>query len=299
MPELPEVESLRQSLLPQVEGQVVQSIEVKEPKIVAGRGQQRTVTSEKARTFEQQLSGERIVDIQRKAKQLIIIFSSGKHILVHLKMTGQLVYVANTADTPIWGGHPIELTEQTLPHKHTHIIFYLENGRLMYNDVRKFGYVLYYQNNDALEQTGIFEDLGWEPLSDAFTEEAFCSRIAQTRKAIKTVFMEGNIVTGLGNIYADEVCFRAGIQPGRAANSLSAEECSNLYYAIRTIISRAIEMGGSSVANYILADGRRGTYAREHKVYNRAGKACYVCGTTLHKTLISNRTTVFCPQCQQ
>jgi len=298
MPELPEVESLKQSLLPYVCGQVVRSVEVKEPKIVAGKGQKRTVTDEKARIFEQQLSKERIADVQRRSKQLIVVFQSGKCMLVHLKMTGQLVYVAHTANTPVWGGHPIELTEQTLPHKHTHIIFHLEYGDLMYNDVRKFGYVLYYPNKEEIERTGVFHNLGREPLSDEFKESEFCMELFQTKKALKTVFMEGRIVTGLGNIYADEVCFRAGLRPERAANTLSSEECNKLYTAIRKIIARAIEMGGSSVADYILADGRRGTYAREHYVYNRAGKQCYVCGNILQKTRIAGRTTTFCLQCQ-
>ncbi len=298
MPELPEVETLRRSLYPKLIGQRISEVEVREPKIVSGNGQRRDVTEDKARKFEYSLTGERITDIERRAKQLILRLESGACVLIHLKMTGQLVYTEDTSSRPLWGGHPIELTENHIPHKHTHIIWTLESGMLVYNDVRKFGYVLYHENYQALENGGYFARLGVDPFDSAFTDVYFCNKLQKTQRTLKSALMDQEIVVGLGNIYVDETTHRARIDPRRAACSLSDEECQILRKNIFSVLNRAVELGGSSVANYILADGSRGTYAREHQVYNRAGKPCVTCGTVLEKTKITNRTTVYCPKCQ-
>ena len=298
MPELPEVESLRRSLLPNVVGRSIRDIEVREPKIIAGAGQQREVTEEKARRFENNLTGATIEGIERRGKQLIVVFACGARVLIHLKMTGQLVYVDTEHEQSVWGGHPIELTEARVPHKHSHLIWNLDHGQLIYNDVRKFGYVLYYPDQERLDKAGHVQRMGREPLAESFTKEYLCSKLQETGRSLKSALMDRDIVAGLGNIYVDETAHQAGIDPRRAANTLSQEECGKLHTAIQRILSRAIEMGGSSVANYILADGSRGTYAREHQVYNRAGQACLTCSTPLEKTEITSRTTIYCPNCQ-
>jgi formamidopyrimidine-DNA glycosylase len=295
MPELPEVESLRRSLLPYVKGQKIVNIHVKLAKLVSGKGTKRFNDAKKQKDFEEGLKNLRILDIQRRAKNLIFFLEDNKKLLVHLKMTGQLVYKQN--DQLVLGGHPIQLSESELPNKHTYITFKLEKGNLYYNDVRQFGYLLFYNNEKEMLQEHDFEKLGFEPL-DMFDFEVFYKKMKQKKSCIKTVFLNQEVVAGLGNIYADEVCFDAGIRPTRKTDKISKKEYRKVYESIKKIISRAVELGGSSVSNYLLADGSKGNYAREHKVYNRSGKECLTCGNILKKTVISGRTTVYCPKCQ-
>ncbi|MCX6747584.1 MAG: DNA-formamidopyrimidine glycosylase, partial [Candidatus Nomurabacteria bacterium] len=216
----------------------------------------------------------------------------------HLKMTGQFAYRANTGNKSVTGGHPIEISESTLPNKHTHIIFKLEKGTLYYNDTRKFGYVVYYKK-DTFEKKNHFEKLGLEPLNKDFNVSYFSESLKNKKGKIKTVLLGQDIVVGVGNIYADESLFEAGIKPTRIASALSENEINKLHAAIIRILARAIKVGGSSVATYRLLDESQGNYAREHKVYGKAGKDCVVCQKPLIKTIIQTRTTVFCASCQK
>jgi formamidopyrimidine-DNA glycosylase len=298
MPELPEVESLRLSLLPFIKNQRILKTEIKLPKLVSGRGTKRISSNHKKDEFVSGVTGERILTIKRRAKNLMIELTGDKLILVHLKMTGQLVFKPNKGKQIITGGHPIQDSEKELPHKHTYIIFELENGNLYYNDVRQFGYVLYYAKKSDFEKENHFKDLGVEPLEE-FGFESFYKEMKAKTGSLKQVFLDQKIVVGLGNIYADEVSFKAGVRPMRKANKITKKEYRKIYDAIKEIMPKAVAMGGSSVANYLLADGSRGNYAREHKVYARAGKECLVCGNILLKTVIGSRTTVYCKVCQK
>ncbi len=298
MPELPEVESLRRSLKPYIIGKTIQSVVVHKPKLVSGSGTVRQPLEDKKQEFETKLIGSKIIDITRIAKNLIIHFSNGQVILVHLKMTGQLVY-QDENQNKVLGGHPIELSESKLPNQHSHIIFELDQGNLYYNDIRMFGYVLLFPDLGTIYNLGHFDKIGLDPFDDKFTSEYLYKNLNSKKSKLKTVLLNQEIVTGLGNIYADEVCFKSGISPTRLANTLTKKEVDELYQAIIKIIPKAVEMGGSSIANYIMADGSRGTYAREHKVYGQAGKACYNCDNPLQKTIINSRTTVFCQFCQK
>ncbi|MEY2986079.1 MAG: hypothetical protein RJB24_308 [Candidatus Parcubacteria bacterium] len=298
MPELPEVESLRRSLKSYIIGKSIKSIVVHKPKLVSGSGTVRQPLEHKKQEFETHPIGATITDITRVAKNLILHLSNGQVILVHLKMTGQLVY-QDDKKNKVLGGHPIEVSESQLPNQHSHIIFELDQGTLYYNDVRMFGYVLLYPNLDYIYKLGHFDKIGLDPFDSKFTAEYLYKNLKNKKSKLKTVLLEQSIVTGLGNIYADEVCFRAEILPTRIANTLSKKEVDKLHQAIIEIIPKAVEMGGSSIANYIMADGSRGTYAREHKVYGKAGKQCVICENTLQKTIINSRTTVYCQFCQK
>jgi formamidopyrimidine-DNA glycosylase len=298
MPELPEVESLRRSLKPYIIGKTIQSITVHKPKLVSGSGTVRQPLDYKKQEFETNPIGAQITDITRVAKNLILHLSNGQVILVHLKMTGQLVY-QDENQNKVLGGHPIQASENQLPNQHSHIIFELNQGTLYYNDVRMFGYVLLYPNLETIYQLGHFDKIGLDPFDSNFTSEYLYKNLKTKKSKLKTVLLNQVIVTGLGNIYADEVCFKASILPTRMTNTLNKKEVSKLYNAITEIIPKAVEMGGSSIANYIMADGSRGTYAREHKVYGKAGNQCVVCDQTLQKTTINSRTTVFCQFCQK
>ncbi len=298
MPELPEVENLRMGLEKAIVGQKVLKVEVRKPKLVSGNGTLRTASSKKVREFEQDIKGEKFIAVERRAKNLIFKLSHDKIIIAHLKMTGQFVFKPKSGKQ-VLGGHPIEISESKLPNKHTHIIFTLENGMLYYNDTRMFGYVLYYPSRDAFEKENHFKSYGKEPLDKSFTVKYFTETLKNKKGKIKTVLLNQDVVTGVGNIYADESLFEAGIIPTRNASTLTKNEIEKLHKAIIRILKKAIEVGGSSVATYRLLDNSQGNYAREHKVYGKAGKPCVKCGKLLSKILVQNRTTIFCPKCQK
>ncbi len=205
----------------------------------------------------------------------------------------------NAKEKLISGGHPIELSETELPNKHSHIIFKLDHGTLYYNDTRMFGYLLYYKDEKSFEKENHFALYGVEPLSKDFTLKYLKESLKNIKGKIKVVLMEQKIVTGLGNIYADESLFESGIHPLRPANSLSKLEIEKLHKAIIRILRKAVKVGGSSVATYRLLDNTQGNYAREHKVYGKEGEPCAICETSLKKIIVGGRTTIFCPECQK
>lgn len=299
MPELPEVENLRLGLAHTVTGQKIKRVIVKKPKLVSGKGNIRMASTKKARGFERGITGEKFLAVERRAKNLIFKLTHKKIILVHLKMSGQFAYRPFSRKPSVIGGHPIELSEHELPNKHTHIIFELERGTLYYNDTRMFGYLLYYPSAEKFEAENHFGIYGLEPLDSAFAAKYLRNALRDKKGKIKIVLMGQKVVTGLGNIYADESLFEARIRPDRGASSLSPLEITRLLKAIKRILARAVKVGGSSVATYRLLDLSRGNYAREHKVYNKAGQTCVRCKTPLQKILIQNRTTIFCRNCQK
>ncbi len=300
MPELPEVESLRRSLIPLIVGQKIVSVKVFKPKLVSNKGTVRFESEEKVQEFETQLVGEHIKSLERRAKNLILTTFSGKIVLIHLKMTGQLVYKGNAENSEVvLGGHPIAISSVEVPNKHSHIIFELEQGTLYFNDTRMFGYLLYFKDAENLEAENHFENLGVEPFSESFSLEYFKNKMKGRKGNLKALFLSQEVVVGLGNIYCDEVCFDSKVLPTRNADSLTKKEVEQLYYSILKIISLAVEAGGSSVANYLLGDGTKGNYAKQHKVYNRGNKECLVCGNILSSQKLAGRTTVYCKFCQR
>lgn len=304
MPELPEVESLRKGLDKVLRGRTIRKVVVKNKKLVSGSGTIRKEDNNKAKSFIQNLENKKIESVSRRAKNLIIHTDHDDVVMIHLKMTGQLVHVDHNKNKIkneiITGGHPIEESyKQQLPHKHTHIIFELDRGTLYYNDVRKFGYVLHYKSEDEINKQNHFKNIGLEPFDKNFTAEYLFNALQKKNKALKTVLLEQSAVTGCGNIYADEVCFASRIRPDRNCKSLNKKEVALIHKNIIQILSRAIELGGSSISDYLLADGSRGNFAREHKIYGRAGEKCARCKNILEKIVVSSRTTVLCPNCQK
>lgn len=299
MPELPEVENLRLGLEKNILNQKILKVKVSKPKLVSGKGTLRTASNKKVKEFEEGLVGETFLNVDRRAKNLIFRFKSGKVLLVHLKMSGQFVYKSKKDNKQIIGGHPIEISEKVLPNKHTHVIFELNNGNLYYNDTRMFGYLLYFPTLEAFEKEEHFKLLGLEPLDKNFTAKYLEESLKNKTGKIKAVLMNQEIVTGLGNIYADESLFESNIRPTRPASTVKSEEVKKLHIAILRIIKRAIKVGGSSVATYRLLDDSSGNYAREHKVYGKGGENCPVCGRKLEKTIVQTRTTVYCKNCQK
>ncbi|MDR3519753.1 MAG: bifunctional DNA-formamidopyrimidine glycosylase/DNA-(apurinic or apyrimidinic site) lyase [Candidatus Pacebacteria bacterium] len=299
MPELPEVENLRMGLAKNILNQKILSVEIRKPKLVSGKGTLRKISQKKKAQFINGVVGEKFIAVERRAKNLIFKLTHEKIIIAHLKMSGQFVYQKKSGQKAVMGGHSIELSETRLPNKHSHIIFKLSNGVLYYNDTRMFGYVLYYQSAKTFEAENHFVMYGLEPLSPKFTAKYFFESLKNKKGKIKAVLMDQKIVTGLGNIYADESLFEAKIRPDRQAFSISKKEAEELHKAIIRIIKRAIKVGGSSVATYRLLDNTRGNYAREHKVYGKNGEMCPNCKKPLTKIIVAGRTTIFCKTCQK
>lgn len=299
MPELPEVESIRLGLIKKIIGSKILSVEILKPKIIAGNGTKRIASKTKTKQFIDSLKNRKIKNIQRIAKNLIFELDDKSVLIVHLKMTGQLVFVDKKQNKTL-GGHPItESYLSDLPNKHTCLIFELNTGKLFYNDVRMFGYVLHYKNILEAREKGHFKNIGLDPFQKEFTLPYFESEIKKKNKNLKAVLLEQSVVTGCGNIYADEICFASKILPDRISKTLTDNEVSLLYKNIKKILALAVECGGSSVNNYLLADGSRGNYARLHKVYGKAGQKCMLCKNVLEKNVIAGRTTVFCKNCQK
>ena len=318
MPELPEVETIKRGLEKSVLGQRILNIEIRNEKIISSHSNIRKPNKIKTESFIKNLTGKKIIAIKRRAKNIIIKMEDGSIILIHLKMTGQLIYNPHP-NPPSRGGSRSEI--QMHLHfsppleegaggggggcgKHTHIIFELEKGNLLYNDIRQFGYVLYYKDLEEARDNKHFEKMGPEPFDEEFTKEYLKEKLSKNNKTgsnkkIKAVLLSQSIVVGIGNIYADEICFASNISPHRICKTLNDIEINLLYKNIKDILNKAIERGGSSVSDYKLVNGESGRYHLEHKVYGRAGKECYNCKTILTRDIIMGRSSVWCEECQK
>ncbi len=269
MPELPEVETFARELRPELVGQRITDVEVFWPAIVA---------THPPDVFAALLRGVHFLNVGRRGKYLLFLLSSGETIVAHLRMTGRF-YFASAPERA----------------KHVHLLIALANGRwLHYQDVRKFGRL--YLEEDPQRLTG---KLGPEPLDFAWSAEAFWSNLRRHRKPVKSALLDQNIVAGLGNIYADEALFAAGIDPRRAAKTLTQAEVSRLQAAIRQVLAAAIRARGSSVSDYLPPNGVPGTFQARHQVYRRTDEPCPRCGTPIRRVRIGGRSTHFCPHCQR
>lgn len=270
MPELPEVETVRRELLPLLVGRRVERVEIRWPRLV---------DRPSLDAFVRHLQGITIRDIWRRGKYLIFDLDSGRHWIVHLRMTGQLR--VRDANDP--------------PDRHTHARVFLDDGRaLHYRDQRKFGRFYLVEREDE-----VVGDLGPEPLSETWRPEDLARRLTGRKAAIKALLLDQRVVAGIGNIYADEALFEAGIHPARPGGSLSMEEIKGLYRAIRKVLTEAIAARGSSLSTYVPPSGKQGSYQNHRRVFRRAGKPCPVCGTLIERVKIAGRSTHFCPRCQR
>jgi formamidopyrimidine-DNA glycosylase len=270
MPELPEVETTRRGLLPRLQGKTLQTVKVRDGRLrwpVPG-------------DLNRQLSGKKLRSIARRGKYLLFDFGNVFQI-VHLGMSGSLRFVSE--DEP--------------PGVHDHIDwFFGGNEILRLRDPRRFGAVLLAEDP---ANHPLLAHLGPEPLTANFDGASLYSASRGRRTAIKNLIMDSRIVVGVGNIYASESLFRAGIRPGRAAGRLTRAECAKLAAAIKTTLQNAVKAGGSSLRDYVAADGELGYFQLHTKVYDRAGLPCKVCGTPIKKLPGGQRSTFYCPVCQK
>ena len=250
------------------------------------------------RTFRRQLRGQRIGSLARRGKLLIVeLEGSNRYLLLHLKMTGQLIYRHGTH--VIAGGHSQgAMSIEDLPNKYTHLIFTLSDGaQLFFNDLRQFGYVKVVNAQQKEDELSVY---GVEPLAEAFTPALLLERLAARRVPVKSVLLDQSVIAGLGNIYVDEVCFYAGVRPDRPAHQLTRQEAAALHRGIRHILRLAIKHRGTTFNNYRDAHGRRGNFVRRLNVYGRTHELCRRCKRgKIVKTKLAGRGTHYCPHCQR
>ena len=272
MPELPEVETTLRGIAPHITHKTLSRVVIRQPKL-------RWPIPE---DLSEILSGQIVQSCRRRAKYLLIEWETGV-LLIHLGMSGSL---------RIWQGNA------PAAGKHDHVDIAFANGTLLrYHDPRRFGAILWLAG--AVEHHQLLKDLGVEPLSDDFTVDYLFQALQKRSSPIKTVLMDNKIVVGVGNIYANESLFQAAVAPQRAAKSLSQAECAALTAAVKRILQRAIETGGSTLRDFVNSEGKSGYFQQEYKVYSRANQPCTQCGTPIAKTVIGQRGTFYCPVCQK
>lgn len=294
MPELPEVETLRRELSKAVKGKTIKSAKVKWPKMVSPLS---------VASFQKKIAGNKIIDVDRRAKMLILKLSKCDSktkdcfLTVHLKMTGQLIFIAK-GKKPVMGGHPQKGGSNDLPNKYTHIIISLTDGSTLYfNDLRKFGWMRILSEKDLNQ---LSENYGVEALDAKFNFKKFKEIINRyPNRKIKQVLLDQTLIAGIGNIYADESCFCSGIMPTRVASKISDSEIKKLLSCIKRILKLAVLKGGTSSDTYVQLTGKQGGFVPYLKVYGRKGKKCKKCKGQIEKMRVFGRGTHFCPDCQK
>lgn len=303
MPELPEVETIKRELSRKVVGKTIQNVEVRLPRMVAigpeTLSQYRRGSRQVSERFESLLRGKRAVRIRRRAKLLIFKFSGNLNLLVHLKLTGQLIFEKRPGARYKLSNHKAVFLSE-LPSPNTHVIFTFRDGsRLFYNDLRQFGYLRLINESD-MARVKELQEFGPEPLVKSFVPEVLVKIInSRPTRKIKDLLMDQNLIAGIGNIYADEILFDSRISPTRLVGTLKREEIKRLYKSIQKILSFAISKKGSSSEHYIRSDGSRGDFVRFHRVYQRDGEPCSRCASPIKRIVLAGRGSHFCPTCQK
>lgn len=274
MPEMPEIETIRRSLEPHIQGREIRRVEVLLP---------RQVKWPEPDVFVARITQTHVDRLDRIGKYLLLQLDNGISLIFHLRMTGQLVYVAAGAE------------DNT---HHNRMILHLDDGaRLVFSDTRTFG-TLYAMAQDELWRIQGMAEMGPEPLSEAFTVEYLTEAAKGKKTRIKSFLLDQSKIGGLGNIYVDEALFLAGVHPMRTAGSLTAEELAKLHDTVNKVIADGIADGGTTFRDYRDGNGGKGSHQEHLYVYGRDGEPCRNCGTLLEKTKVGGRGTRFCPKCQ-
>jgi formamidopyrimidine-DNA glycosylase len=264
MPELPEVQTVVSTLQPRIVGQRIRGVELR----------RRDILHPAEVDLAQHLTGKRVEQITRRAKRIVFILDDGNRFYIHLGMSGRL-----TTEPP---------DNEIL--KHTHLILHFAKFDLRFRDPRRFGGIWWLGDADDSDT------IGPEPLS--LRPQQLAARLAKTRRVIKSALLDQNLIAGLGNIYVDESLFEAGIHPLTPADKLTPPQVSRLNRAIKTTLRRALRHRGSTLRDYVDAEGGSGAFQKLHRVYDRANQPCRVCKTPIARIVIGGRSTHFCPFCQ-
>lgn len=273
MPELPEVETVCRGLEKVYQGQTIVKIEYRRPNL------RLPLPTE----LPKMATGKKIEKIYRRAKYALLDITGGHTILLHLGMSGRLVFGKG---------------ERHLD-KHDHVLLYFKNApTLIFNDPRRFG-VLDVCATSKITQHALLKNMGPEPLEKDFSADYFYKITRDKKGPVKPFIMNNASVVGVGNIYAAESLFKAGIKPGRAAGTLTKTECGKLVIAIKDVLACAIKAGGSSIRDYVQTDGTVGYFHSQFMVYGRKGETCKVCGTVIEEILQAGRSGCYCTACQK
>lgn len=288
MPELPEVETVKRGLTEFLPGKVVKGVSHDTAKSFPNA----------AEDVAQFLVGATVTEVKRRAKVLLIELNTKYTLLVHLKMTGQLIYVSKKER--FGAGHPSHSLVADMPDKSTRVTFEFKDGsHLYFNDFRKFGWVRLVPTAE-IPEINFFRSVGPEPLAADFTAEQFAARLNRRQNSnVKAVLLDQTVLAGVGNIYADESLWGAKIHPATLVKNVSKAKLNNLFASLRAVLELSIERGGSSDRNYVDVKGKRGSYLSFANVFRRQGKPCNRCGTTIIKTRVAGRGTHLCPKCQK
>lgn len=274
MPELPEVETVRRILEPQLAGRRIEAVELCNAQVIA---------HPEAEQFTAALKGQRITTVSRRGKFLTFHFKSEDRLTLHLRMTGQLLVTPKE--------EPLE--------KHTHLILSLSDGnQLRYIDVRRFGRFWYFQKGETDTLTGQ-DALGPEPTDPILTADYLKSKLGRRKKTIKEMLHDQTVVAGIGNIYSDEILFVAGIYPGAKCDALSDDDWGRLASAILEVILWGIEADQMTPEEYLRGKGKEYRNAEHLRVYGRNGQPCPTCGEALYRKVIGGRSSTYCPSCQK
>lgn len=277
MPELPEVETIKNQLKEKIVGKKIKTLAVRLTRMIQGVG---------VKLFKKLVTGAKIENVARRAKLLIIHLANGYSLVIHLKLTGQIIY------------RPHQVAD--LKAQKPHLVYYFTDGSvLLHNDRRQFGWVKLIKTSE-LEKYFTQEGFGPEPLEKNFTLEKFKELLfKKPSQKIKPLLMDQTLLAGLGNIYAQEACWGAKILPTRIVKTLKQKEISDLYHCLIKILKESIKYRGTSVDAYVDIEGKQGSYVPHLKVYGREGKPCFDCQAKIKKMILAGRGTYFCQKCQK
>lgn len=273
MPELPEVETTRRGIEPHISGKKISELIVRE----------RRLRWPIPASLESQLAGQEILGVERRGKYLLLRIAQGS-LIVHLGMSGSLRVIAAGSDDAL------------KTHDHFDLVM-ADSTRLRYHDPRRFGCALWQAH--PVSEHPLLAALGPEPLAEEFDAEHLFARSRGRKAPIKTFVMDSKVVVGVGNIYANEALFFAGIHPKRAAGKLSLARCEVLVACIKRVLAQAIEVGGTTLRDFVGGDGQPGYFAQSMQVYGRGGEPCRSCAKPLKEIRLGQRSTVYCTQCQR
>ena len=273
MPELPEVETVRKVLEKKVVGEKIKEVYVYYSKIIE---------EPSVEEFKEKLKGKTITAMDRRGKWLIFVLDDTYYLLTHLRMEGRFFF----------RNHDDEVS------RHEHVAFLFESGlELRYNDTRKFGR-MYLLNKDDAFKVKPLNELGKEPWDKTLTEDYLLASYKMRRLPIKTVLLDQSIITGIGNIYADEILFLSKVNPQRCASEIKKKECEQIISNTRDVLSKAIELGGTTIRSYESSEGVHGRFQNNLLVHNHEGDLCPKCHTKILKIRVGGRGTYYCPKCQ-
>lgn len=267
MPELPEVETVVMVLKETILNQIIEDVSVYWPRIIYENPD-----------FKEQVVHQKIIDITRRGKYIILHLEKG-YLLIHLRMEGRFYYSSQSKEL----------------HKHSHLVFRLSEGQLEYNDTRKFGRIRYVKDVKDMA----LDHLGLEPFDEMLTAQYLKKYSLNKKTLLKAFLLSQSPIVGIGNIYADEICFDAKLSPLKLVGSISLKQWEGFIISMRLILSKAIESGGSTIRSYTSSLGVSGRFQMTLQVYGRGNEHCLVCQSPLKKVKISQRTTVYCPHCQR